>query len=679
MTHLANLTNFTAALIVAGGLFLLAAPGWSSSAVDSSVRPQDDLYLHANGAWLKTTEIPADRPSCGSFTILQDVTRDRVQEILDETVSRDFPPNSPGKKVGDFYQSFLNEALVEQLGLAPLENQLDQVERLNTRAEVVRHFGLLGQLGVRSPIALYVAQDPGNSSNYLAAVCQSGTTLPDRQYYLADDKKFAQARGALHTYVTRLLTSSGHDNPGQAARSIVELEHRLAQIEWERIALRDAQKTYNLREVDQLPELAPGIRWEVFLRGAGLPELPQINLVTPSFFTNLSKIIGDTEVATWRDYLKFRILDTYAVGLPKAYVDAHFEFYGKTLAGIPQPRSRQKRAVVATAGDGAGDFGVLGDAVGEMYVQRFFPPAAKAKMEGLLDNLMTAFRQSIDELPWMSVATKARAAEKLARMTTKIGYPSKWRDYSSLEIREDELIANLLRSAKHDYGRMIDQLNKPVDRQEWGMTPQTVNAYYNPRKNEIVFPAAILQPPFFGVDQDDASNYGAIGAVIGHEISHGFDDQGSRYDGDGNLTDWWTAADRKAFQERTSQLVEQFDAYEALPGRHVNGRLTLGENIADLAGLAIAHKAYQISKDQKGLHTLDDYGDDQRFFLAWSRAWRCRYREAELLKRLVTDSHAPARFRANGPVSNIEAFYRAFQLTPQDRLFRPENQRLRIW
>ncbi len=679
MIHLSNLRNFAATLIVAGGLFLLAAPGWGSSAVDSSVRPQDDLYLHANGEWLKTTEIPADRPSCGSFTILQDVTRDRVQEILDETVSHDFPPHSLGKKVGDFYQSFLNEALVEQLGLAPLENQLDQVDGLNTRAEVVRHFGLLGQLGVRSPIALYVAQDPGNSRNYLAAVCQSGTTLPDRQYYLADDEKFAQARGALRAYVTKLLTFSGHDDPGQAARSIVELEHRLAQIEWDRIVLRDAQKTYNLREVDRLPELAPGIRWEIFLVGADLPELTEINLITPSFFTNLAKIISDTEVATWRDYLKFRVLDTYAVGLPTAYVDAHFEFYGKTLAGIPQPRSRQKRAVIATAGDGAGDFGVLGDAVGEMYVQRFFSPAAKARMEGLLDNLMTAFRQSIDELPWMSVATKARAAEKLARMTTKIGYPTKWRDYSKLEIREDELIANLLRSAKYEYGRMIDRLNKPVDRQEWGMTPQTVNAYYNPCKNEIVFPAAILQPPFFGVDQDDASNYGAIGAVIGHEISHGFDDQGSRYDGDGNLTDWWTPADRKAFQERTSQLVEQFDAYEALPGRHVNGRLTLGENIADLSGLAIAHKAYQISKDRKGLHTLDDYGDDQRFFLAWSRAWRCRYREAELLKRLVTDSHAPAQFRANGPVSNIEAFYRAFQLTPQDRLFRPENQRLRIW
>ena len=679
MMDLSSVKNVSALLSVAVGLCLLVAPGWGGTAADASVRPQDDLYLHANGTWLKTTEIPADRPSCGSFTILQDITRDRVQEILDEAVLSDFPPNSVGRKVADFYQSFLNESVVEQLGLTPLEDQLHRIDGFKTRSEVVRHFGQLGQLGVSSPVGLYVAQDPGNSSRYLAAVCQSGTTLPDRQYYLAEDEKFVQARSALLSYVTRLLTLSGHDDPQQASRSVVALEHRLAQVQWERTALRDAQKTYNLREVDQLPELAPGIRWDVLFQGADLPELTEINVVTPSFFDGLSEVIDATDVATWRDYLKFRVLDTYAVGLPEAYVDAHFELYGKTLAGIPRPRSRQKRAVVATAGEGAGDFGVLGDAVGEMYVERFFPPVAKSRMEGLVDNLMRAFRQSVEELSWMSVATRARAAEKLDKMTTKIGYTTRWRDYSTLEIHEDQLVANLLRSAKYEYGRMIGRLNKPVDHQEWGMTPQTVNAYYNPRKNEIVFPAAILQPPFFGVDQDDASNYGAIGAVIGHEISHGFDDQGSRYDGDGNLTDWWTPADRKAFGERTSQLVQQFDAYEALPGRHVNGRLTLGENIADLAGLAIAHKAYQISKDQKGLPVLDDYGNDQRFFLAWSRAWRCRYREAELLKRLVTDPHAPAQFRANGPVSNIEAFYRAFQLTPQDRLFRPENQRVRIW
>jgi predicted metalloendopeptidase len=524
---------------------------------------------------------------------------------------------------------------------------------------------------------LFVDQDDKDSSQYLAAVVQSGTTLPDRDYYLEDDPKYQKARAALMAYITKLFELSELRHGANAAAAILDVETRLAQVQWERTELRDAVKRYNKYAVNELDELTPNLPWTSFFAAADVGNLTQVNVMTPSFFEGLEDVVADIPLNVWKQYLQFKLIDAYATVLPTDFVDAHFDLHLKELAGIPQQKPRWKRAVDAIAGNRG--FGALGDAVGQLYVKQHFNATAKARMDQLVKNLLKAYEVSIDELSWMTPATKARAQEKLSKITTKIGYAEKWRDYSKLVVDANDLFGNMVRSAQFEHQRMIDKLGKPVDRTEWGMTPQTVNAYYNPGMNEIVFPAAILQPPFFDADADDAANYGGIGSVIGHEISHAFDDQGSKYDGDGNLNNWWTDRDRSEFKQLTDRLIAQYTAYEPLPGKTLNGELTLGENIADLSGMSIALKAYRFAQQAKGAPVIDGWTGDQRFFLGWGQIWRRKYRDAEMIRRLLIDPHSPSTYRANGPLTNLNAFYKAFDVQPGDQLYKSEAERIQIW
>jgi putative endopeptidase len=644
---------------------------------DRSVRPQDDLFLHVNGRWIQRTEIPADKSNYGSFNALIDAAQANIRTIIEDAARE--PQDANGQKVGDFFNSYMDEARVEQLGLAPLKAEIAKIDALFSGEQLLQHFAHFESIGAGSPIGFYVDQDDKDSTRYLAAVVQSGTTLPDRDYYLADDEKYVRAREALQKYVAQLFRLSGRSDGDAAATAILKLETELARVQWDRTELRDAEKRYNKYEVSKLDDLTPGLDWVTFFGAVGAVDLEELNVVTPSYFAGLQKIIDETPLTTWKQYLHFRLLDAYASELPKAFVDAHFELHDKELGGVPEQEPRWKRAVDATSGGSGNRFGVLGDAVGQLYVKKHFTETSRERMDQLVGNLLKAFEQSIHGLAWMTDETKQQALVKLSKITPKIGYTEKWRDYSKLEIRPGDLLGNVMRSAQVEHQRMLDKLGKPVDRTEWGMTPQTVNAYYNPGMNEIVFPAAILQPPFFDPEADDAVNYGGIGAVIGHEISHGFDDQGSRYDGDGNLRNWWTDSDRAAFEKLANQLVAQYAGYEALPGKTLNGRLTLGENIADLSGMAIAYKAYRISLGESGGSSIDGFNPSQRFFIGWAQIWRRKYRDAELVRRLVVDPHSPSHFRSNGPVTNLDAFYEAFDVKPGDRLFKPKAERIQIW
>jgi len=645
--------------------------------IDSSVRPQDNLFQYANGEWLKHTQIPADKSNYGAFSILHDEAEANIREIIDQAARSDSARGSDDQNIGDYFRSYMDEATIDRRGISPLRAELTKIDQLTSKQEVVEHFGHLQLLGVTSPIGFYVDQDDKNSSEYLGVVIQSGTSLPDRDYYLKDDEKYESARNALKHYIDGLFALSDLPDGALAAESILALETRFADAHWTRTELRDAIKRYNRHTVAALAQLTPGLAWDAFLAAADVGSIEELNVSTPSFFEALATILDETSVETWQQYLRFQLITTYAASLPKAFVDARFALYGTELAGVPEQKPRWKRAVRSLAG-GRG-FGVLGDAVGRVYVRKHYSSVAQERMAQLVENLMLAYEDSIRELAWMTPATKEKALEKLAKITTKIGCTEKWRDYSALEIKADDLVGNLMGSARVEYHRMIDKLGQPVDRKEWHMTPQTVNAYYNPSMNEIVFPAAILQPPFFNVAADDAVNYGSIGAVIGHEISHAFDDQGSKYDSDGNLEDWWTVEDRAAFTKLTSQLVDQFDGYAPLEGKHVNGRLTLGENIADLSGMSIAYKAYLLASRGKQPPNIDEWTGPQRFFLGWAQSWRRKYRPAEMVNRLLTDPHSPAEYRSYGPCTNFDPFYEAFDLQPGDQLYRPPTARIRIW
>ena len=645
--------------------------------MDTTVRPQDDLFLHINGEWLKHTPIPADKSSYGSFEMLADESEANIREIITEAVEGEHAEGSNLQKIGDFFLSYMDEETIDQRGIEPLRAELTKIDNLTSMEEVAEHFGYLQTIDVGGPIGFYVDQDDKDSTRYLAAIVQSGLSLPDRDYYLKDDEKFVSARLALAKYVTTLYELSELPAGDDAAVAIVEIEKALAEAHWTKTELRDANKRYNKYQVADLDNVVPDFPWQLYLAAVRALDVTEVNVVTPSYFQRAVELTSDVSLDQWQHYMRFHLLSSFASALPKPFVDARFELYGKELAGQEQQKERWKRAVRTIAG-GRG-FGALGDAVGQEYVKRHYPPAAEARMQVLVDNLMKAYEASIEGLTWMTPETKQRALEKLSKITTKIGYTEKWRDYSGLTVKADDLAGNLMRSAEVEYQRMINKLGKPVDRTEWYMTPQTVNAYYNPGSNEIVFPAAILQPPFFDFEADDAVNYGSIGSVIGHEISHAFDDQGSKYDGDGNLNNWWTDEDRKAFKELTSKLVAQYNSYSPLDGKNVNGELTLGENIADLSGMSIAYKAYLLSLDGEQPLTLDGWTGPQRFFVGWCQSWRRKYREQEILRRLLTDPHSPAEYRGNGPLVNFEPFYEAFGLKSGDGLFRPVSERIKIW
>ena len=650
-----------------------------AGAFDKSVRVQDDLFLHVNGTWLRETAIPEDKSDYGAFGKLGDQSQLQIRQIIEESAKSEHAAGSNAQKIADFYRSYMNEEMIDEKSFSPLKSELEKIDNLQSKQEIFRHFGYLGKIGVGSPVGFFVSQDAGDATQYICQLIQSGTSLPDRDYYIKQDDASAKVRLALGAYIRTLFELAEIETPNLAAEQIIKLETKLATVSWERVVLRDANKRYNKKSFDELTKLTNGeFDWKAYFSESEVADMPsEINVNTPSYFEELVTILDETPNDVWIKYLKFRVIDSYASYLPKPFVDASFELYQKQLAGIPVQRPRWKRAVNTIAGTrGAG---ALGEAVGEMYVQRHFKPEAKAKMETLVENLLQSFGDSIDDLEWMTDETKVRAREKLSKIVTKIGYPNVWRDYSKLTVDPADLFGNVYRSNIVEHRRSVGRLGKPIDREEWGMTPQTVNAYYSPTKNEIVFPAAILQPPFFSVNAPDALNYGGIGAVIGHEISHAFDDQGSKYDGDGNLNNWWSDKDKEAFKRLTAQLVEQYGQYEPLDGKLVNGSLTLGENIADLSGLTIAHKALEIAEKGKPEALVAGWNADQLFFVGWSRVWQRKYRDKEMIKRLLTDPHSPSQYRTNGPVTNIDAFYKAFDVKPGDQLFKPENERIKIW
>jgi predicted metalloendopeptidase len=646
--------------------------GLDTAGFDRSVRPQDDLFRFVNGKWIETTEIPADRSNYGAFIALDDQAQADLREIV-EAASRD-PARAPGsdaQKIGDFYLSYMDTARADALGLTPLEPALERIEAIRDRKGLNEYFGYTERLGVIHPIWLYVAQDEKNTTAYIPYVFQKGLTLPDRDYYLKTDEKFVAIRAKYVAYVTQLLTRAGAADAAAAAQRILALETRLAQAHWTRVQNRDAVATYNKYTITKANELTPGFDWNIFFAAAGVPAQDFV-ITQPSFFTALGAALREVPVADWKVYLKFKLIDTYAPYLSADLVDLNFDLHGRTLKGIAEIRPRWKRAIEAIDD-------TMGELAGRLYVEKHFTPDAKKRMDELVANLLEAFHLSIDELEWMSPATKVQAQQKLAAFTVKIGYPTKWKDYSALVISKDDLVGNVLRSAAVEHARAVDKLGTPVDRTEWLMTPQTVNAYYYPPMNEIVFPAAILHPPFFNVAADDATNYGAIGAVIGHEISHGFDDQGRKYDGQGNLRDWWTEEDAERFKQRAARLVAQYSAYSPIEGMTLNGELTLGENIGDLSGLAVAYKAYQLSLHGQPAPVIDGFTGDQRFFMGWSQVWRRKYREEDLRSRLMTDPHSPSEYRCNGIVTNMNEFYRAFDLKPGDKLYRAPEERVEIW
>ncbi|MBZ4677943.1 MULTISPECIES: M13 family metallopeptidase [Shewanella] len=641
---------------------------------DHQVRHQDDFYYSVNGKWLATTPIPADKSNYGAFSVLYEESQAALKQIIEEAAAK--PNKAEGsveQKIGDFYAAYMDSTLADQLGIAPLKGQLADIAKTASHADVAALMGKLLTDGSGIPFGFYVNNDAKNSSQYGVYLYQSGLTLPDRDYYLKDDPKFVANREAMREYVRNLMSAAGYPHADAAAANVANIELFIAQSQWSRVESRDANKAYNKMSLKELQQLMGGFDFDGFAKAAGLSGKTQDVIVRqPSYFEKLGAEFGKFPVSAWQDYLAFHLVDSYAGLLSQQFVDLHFDFHSKTLMGIQEQKPRWKRAV-----DGADQ--VIGELVGKEYVARHFQPEAKARMESMIKNLIKGFEVSINELEWMTPETKKAAQEKLSKFTYKIGYPDKWKDYSNLEIKADDLVGNYQRYARFEYQDMLAKLGKPIDRTEWHMTPQTVNAYYNPVMNEIVFPAAILQPPFFNMEADDAVNYGGIGAVIGHEISHGFDDQGAKYDGDGNLRNWWTDKDREEFQKRGAQLSAQYSQFEALPGKFVNGDLTLGENIGDLGGLTVALRSYHLSLNGKEAPVMDGLTGDQRFFVGWSQVWRRNYRDEELGRRLLTDPHSPSHYRAMGTPRNVEGFYKAFDLKPTDKMYLSEEDRVKIW
>lgn len=649
--------------------------GIATQYFEKNVRVQDDFYRHVNGKWLDTAVIPADRARWGSFDKLRDDAQMELRQLI-ETVARD--PNrregTEAQKIGDLYNSFMDEASLDQLDLTPLQGEYARINAITDKQQIPALIAHLASIGVNTPYVPYVHQDNRDSTRYVVDLYQDGLGLPDRDYYLkTDDKKLSDALHKYQTHITTMLGMAGDREAKNEAVTIVALETALAKVQWTKVENRDPVKLYNKVALNDLPALAPGYNWKAYLSEADIAGKTDYLIVSqPSYITGFNKALQDTPLPVWKAYFRWHLLSDYAPYLSKRFVDENFAFNGTVLRGVPENEPRWKRGVRVVEQS-------IGEGLGKLYVARYFPPSSKKRMEELVGNLLKAYRQSIDTLDWMSPATKKQAQAKLAKFTPKIGYPNKWRDYSRLSISPSDLVGNIMRAQSFEYQRNINKLGKPIDREEWEMTPQTVNAYYNPEKNEIVFPAAILQPPFFNARADDAVNYGGIGAVIGHEISHGFDDQGSQYDGDGNLNNWWTKEDHEKFKARTRVLIAQYNAYEPVPGYHVNGELTLGENIADNSGLAIAFKAYKLSLNGQEAPVIDGLTGEQRLFMGWAQVWRGKIRQNEQIRLLKVDPHSPVSVRGTAPVKNQSAFFAAFNVKPGDGMWVPPEKRVTIW
>ena len=644
--------------------------GLDLSARDPSVKPGDDFYRYATGHWLATHTIPADRTRWGTLDQLAEDADERVRKLI-QNLPQQAPAGSIEQKVGDYYHAFLDESAIEAAGLKPAQPALDAIAAARSYDDIAQLMGR-PDLQLKSPMEFGIGIDAKNPDRYLTIVAQGGLGLPDRDYYLKDDAKFQEIRTQYQAHLEKMLNLAGAPDAATKAPQILALETKMAESEWPRAKLRERDLTYNLRSFAQLEQLAPEYSWKAMLGAAGLQDRKEVNVAQPDAIEKLAKVFTSVPVGVWQSYLEVHYLDAHAAVLPRPFDAETFDFFGRKLNGQQEQRERWKRAVAAVNGE-------LGEAVGQLYVKEYFPPSAKAQALALVENLRKAYAVHFATVPWMSAATRKVALEKLAAFRPKIGYPDKWRDYSALQVRRDDALGNEARAEMFEWNRELQRIDQPTDRDEWHMTPQTVNAYYNPVFNEVVFPAAILQPPYFDPHADAAVNYGAIGGVIGHEMGHGFDDQGAKSDAKGVLRTWWLPEDTTAFKKLGDRLAAQYDSYEVVGGLHVNGRLTLGENIGDLSGLTITYVAYHLSLHGKKAPVLESLTGDQRLFLAWAQGWHTLIRDERLRNQVLTDPHSPAQFRVNGVVRNVDAWYKAFDVKPGDKLYLSPQDRVHIW
>ncbi|MCC4832776.1 peptidase M13 [Shewanella sp. 10N.7] len=641
--------------------------------IDKSVRPQDDFYEYVNGTWLKTAEIPGDRTNIGAFYDLRENAREDVKAIIEEVAA--MPTLTEGtdeQKVADLYRAFMDVETLNKLGVTPIQAEFDKITAISSKADLTNFFAYSQVNGYGTPLAFYVNVDAKDSTRYATHIWQYGLSLPEKDYYFNEEERFVNIRKAFVEHIEKMYDLAGLANGKAAAESILALETAIAEKHWDVVESRDSTKTYNKMTIAELAELAPNIDWNQYLTTMGVAEQKDIIINQPSYVSGLSEVIGATDLDTLKTYMTWSVLTHAASNLSEAIDAENFAFFSKTLNGQEEQESRWKRGVNTVSG-------TLGEVVGKVYVKRHFTSAAKDRMSVLVENLRGAYGTSIDSLDWMSADTKVAAKDKLAKFNPKIGYPDKWKDYSKLTIKGDDLVGNAQRASVESHNKDIAKLGGPIDKGEWHMTPQTVNAYYNPTMNEIVFPAAILQPPFFNMQADDAVNYGGIGAVIGHEMGHGFDDQGAKFDGEGNMRDWWTEADLAAFTKKGNALIAQYDGYQVFDDLHVNGELTLGENIGDLSGVTIAYKAYKMSLDGKEAPVIDGLTGDQRFFMGFTQIWRVKMKEEALRNRVATDPHSPGHFRALGALSNMPEFYTTYDVKEGDKMYIEPAKRVKIW
>lgn len=638
---------------------------------DRTTRAQDDLFRHVNGTWLEEFDIPADKSNYGTFTKLAEEADKNVRRIIEEAAKSNPNEGTNEQKVGDLYKSFMDEVHLETLGIQPLQSELTKIDNIKTLADLSEYMAY-AQMMTTSPFYVYVYIDDKAPDTYITQMGQSGLGLPSRDSYIKDDAKTKEIQTKYVKHMENMFNLAGLTHAKKMAGNVFNIEMQLAKAQWAKEKLRNPVANYNKRNYTELQSLMPNINWARWREAAMLEKMDQVLIGQPDYFSTVNKLLKDIPINDWKNYYTWHLITNAAPYLNKALSTENFNFYGTVLSGVEEQEPRWKRGVSTINR-------VLGEVVGEIYVAKHFKPEAKEKMQVMVENLREAYRQGIVELEWMSENTKKQALDKLNKFTPKVGYPDKWKDYSKLSISADDLFGNITRATLVEVQRNREKLGKPIDKTEWGMNPQTVNAYYNPSLNEIVFPAAILQPPFFNLEADDAVNYGGIGAVIGHEMGHGFDDQGSQYDGDGKLNNWWTDTDRIEFEKRTGKLVNQYDNFTVLDDVHINGEFTQGENIGDLSGLTIAFKAYQLSKNGKTAPIIDNLTGDQRVFIGWAQVWARKYRDEELRRRIDTDPHSPSEFRTNGIVMNMSDFYTTFDVKEGDKLYLPPKERVKIW
>jgi putative endopeptidase len=676
--------KITAAAIIASMLFVQACTTKTNNDsafkaidpanMDTTVRPQDDFYHYANGMWIKNNPIPGSEVRWGAFNVLQDNSYKKLKVLLEEASAANAKKGTNEQKVGDFFATAMDSAAIEKQGLSTLTDELNLVSGIKTKDDVLAVAAQLQRKALAPMFTFYVYQDQKNSSAYIPYVDQGGLTLPDRDYYVNNDARSKEIRTAFVSHLEKMFTLMGDEESAAKAnaQTIVRLETRLAKASKTRVELRDPQANYNKMTVAEVNKITPNIDWAKHFDRLKLSKSESFIVGQPKFLAELDKMIATENIDAWKTYLRWHLVASLADNLNNAFVQESFSFNGKVMNGAKEMKPRWKRVL--------GDIdNAMGEALGEVYVKKYFSDDAKKRCLEMVNNMQAVYRERIQKLDWMTDSTKTQAIAKLDVFITKIGYPDKFKDYSKLEIDRSSYARNVLKANEFAFDQMINKLGKPVDKTEWGMSPYTVNAYYNPTINEIVFPAGILQFPFFDPQADDAVNYGGIGAVIGHEMTHGFDDQGCQYDKEGNLKNWWTPTDEKRFKEKTTVLVNQYNAYTVLDTVHVNGELTLGENIADLGGISIAYDAFKRTAQGKANEKIDGFTADQRFFFGWAQVWRQNITKENLMQRIITDPHSPGQYRSNGPLSNMVEFYEAFGVKEGDKMWRPEAERLKVW